>query len=174
MDMFSILAEAMINESLRCQANEVTLPVSFDNQFFDLPDDYLEARSIKLSKEIDAVPIAQVALVQLERYRRAGTPLAYAIHSGTIEFSSVIDPTAPFDGEMIYYADVDPLSSSPSDTNPVLDKYPLLYLSAMLFHANGYAQDDEQSQKWLGIYTSQLAKINKTSKKGRYVLPSVR
>ena len=170
MDNFSLLSEAMINERLRVQENETTLQVSFDDQFYDLPEDYLEARSIKVDKGINSTRAKQVTLTQLENYRSASKPIAYAIHSGRIEFNTEIDPTAPYDGEIVYYNRVKPLSLNP--TNDTLDKYPLLYLSAMLFNANAFIQDDAQATKWAEIFSGQITNINKAV--GKYIQPSVR
>jgi len=168
MDTFSLLAESMINEGLECQVNETTLSVSFDDKHYTLPDDYIKAKAVKLNN--DRLPVNQVSLQQLGILQKSGSPIAYAIHSGQLEWSVDIDPSAPIDGELIYYASVPPLSSNA--TNDVLDRYYLLYLSAMLIQANMFTQDDEQAGKWVQVYSSQLKQINKS--KGSYVNPQVR
>lgn len=169
MDTFLLLSEAMIDQELRCQENQIALNVLFDDKVFPLPPDFLEASIINTSR---AAPVKQVGLEQLSNLKGHGEVVAYAIHSGKIEWNVAIDPLSPIEGEIVYYAEVESLLNVP--TNAVLDKYPLLYLAAMLFNANNFVQDNEEASKWLQLYSSQLKKINKTNIKGRYVLPQVR
>ena len=165
MDTFVTLAEAMINEGLRGLENQTALDVSFSGKTYDLPADYLEV--CNLSLDIDVQP-SQVSLQQLSEIKQTGNPVAYAIHSGVIEWS--VDIVDAIDGTLIYVNQLPPLTANV--TNDVLDKYPLLYLSAMLFYGFQYLQDDANADKWIQIYTSQLNSINKNS--GSYVLPQVR
>jgi len=171
MDTFALLSEAMINERLKSQENQTTIDVVFNDRFFELPDDYIAARNIKIAdRPVGKYPMSNVSLTQLDLLRNASALVAYAIHGGSIEFNIDIDPANPMNGEITYFAQVPTLTANA--TNDVLDRYPMLYLTAMLFNGFSYLQDEANASKWAGLFDTQLDSINKT--KGTYVTPSVR
>ena len=171
MDTFCQLAEGMINRDLRCQEMEKRDAQSFDSTFYDLPTDYLELIALEIEYGSRRNPLRQVSPQILDKtYSTAtGNPRAFTIQAGQIEFRPGIDASSPFTGELIYYASVPTLTSN--STNDVLDKWPMIYLSAMLIQVYIYLHDEEQTNVWLSAFNTQVRNANRTT--GKYVLPKV-
>lgn len=178
MDIFTELAEAVINKDLRTREMEVRLPVTFTDTFYDLPADYMEMRALHMEIRGARDPLQQFTPQQLDRmYSRSNSsPRGYTIQGGQIEFRPGIDSTAippvTYDGEITYYKRVDTLITNP--TTDILTTYPLMYLAAMLIQVYLYIQDDAEMGKWGTIYEAQIAAANKSAEGGRYVTPSVK
>jgi hypothetical protein len=181
MDTFCQLAESVINNGyehpsgkkipgLRSLEMEKRSAQTFDATFFDLPSDYLEMKAVEVEFSGRRNPLRQVSPQILDStYSTAsGNPRAYSIHAGQIEFRPGIEATAPYTGELIYYAAVPTLTSASS--NDVLTAYPHIYLAGMLLFLNIYLQDDEQAGIWISALNSGIRGANG---KGRYVLPKV-
>ena len=175
MDIFTELAEAVINKDLRALDMEKELiDVSFTDSYYDLPADYLEMRSLYLTisgarRAIELLP----PKVLDQRYNFAtGSPCAYTVKAGQIEFRPGIEASSPYVGSYTYFARVPSLVTNA--TNTILTKFPMVYLSAMMTQVYLYLQDDEEMAKWVSIYDNQVSMANKSAGGGRYNLPSVR
>lgn len=173
MDTFCLLAEAVINKDLRTLDMEKRLSITFDAAFEDLPSDYLEYRALHVEDGNDRCPINFYTPQQLDRlYSRAtGTASGFAIHGGQLELRPAPSVSSTVDGELTYYARVPTLTTNA--TNDILTNFPLIYLSAMLSQLSLYLQDDEETQKWMAVYDSQIKQANKSAQGGRYALPQV-
>ena len=173
MDSFCLLAESLINKDLRCKEMETRSSESFNATFYDLPSDYLEMRALEIEYHGRRNAIRQVTPQVLDRsYSTAtGSPAAFTIAAGEIEFRPGIDPTEPYTGEITYYAKVPTLTGTA--TNTVLTGYPMIYLSAMMIQVYLFLQDDGEMGKWVEAYNSQVTQANKQNSAGRYVLPSI-
>ena len=174
MDVFCVLAEAVINKDLRTLDMETILSVTFNDAFYDLPANYMEIRAIHLENDGARVPILSLTPQQLDAmYSRAtGTAAAFAIHGGQIELRPEPSATSTVDGEISYYKRVDTLTSNA--TNDILTKFPMIYLSAMMLQVYLYLQDDEELNKWANVFQTQIKAANKSAQGGRYNLPQVR
>lgn len=170
MDLFTELAEAVINKDLRTIDMEVRTPITIDDAFYDLPDDYIELRALQLELNTGGV-LKYFTPQQLDiiTHNDTGNPYAYTIQGGQLEIRPAVDPTAPIDGEMTYIARIPTLVTN--GTNTILDKFPLIYLSAMMIQVYLYTQDREELGTWTESYNSQIKMANKSA--GRYVLPQV-
>ena len=172
MDIFLELTETDINKTLRTSEMETRQEITFTDAFTDLPADFLETRSLQVNAQVRR-PIRFYTPDQLDRLFQSlpgGSARGAAIHGGQIELRPAPSTESPIDAEWSYYKRVLTLKDNP--TTPILTNYPLIYLAGMLFHANKYAQDDEQSVYWATIYNEQVAAANKVQ--SRYYLPEVR
>ena len=178
---FCQLAEDIINNGyehpngkkipgLRSLEMEKRAAQSFNATFFDLPSDYLELKALEVEYSGRRNPLRQVSpqILDTTYSLSSGNPRAYSIHAGQIEFRPGIDPTSPYTGELIYFAQVPTLTSN--STNDVLDKLPSVYLQAMMLVLNVYLHDEEQRDVWFGFLNSTIRGANG---KGRYILPKV-
>ena len=182
MDTFCQMAEQLINygfewngviiEGLRTKEMEKRASQSFNATFFTLPTDYIEMIALEVEYHGRRNPLRQVSPQILDQtYSTAtGSPRAYSINSGTIEFRPGIEAASPYTGELTYYYEVPTLTGT--STNDVLSKTPMIYLAGMLLMLNIYTQDDEEAEKWFGIVNSAVKGANKN--KGKYILPEVR
>jgi len=171
MDIFCEFAEAVINKDLRTIEMERRTPETFADTFYNLPQDYMEMRALHLDINGARSTLRCISPQLLDKsYSRAtGVPRAYAIHGGQIEFRPGIDVTAPYTGELSYYARVPSLILN--SNNNILTKYPNIYLSAMLVQLYLYLQDKEEAATWSEMYNTQVKQANKQG--GRWVTPSV-
>lgn len=178
MPIFCELAEASINKDLRSIEMEKRIDQTFEDAFTDLPTDYLEMRAMHINASGARRVLQEMTPQQLDnRYTSAsGTPRAFTIQAGQIEMRPApAGSPSSVDGEITYFARVVSLSAAADGiTNTILTNYPLIYLSAMLIHANSYVQDDNETKKWITFYDGQIKQANKTASEGRYNLPSVR
>ena len=172
MDTFCQLAEGMINRDLRTQEMEKRAAQSFDATFWEFPLDYIEMIAIEIEYHGRRNPLRQVSPQILDSTYSAstGVPRAYTIRAREIEFRPGIEAASPYTGEMTYYARVPTLTSN--NNNYVIERWPMIYLAAMMIQVYIYLHDDEQRDVWIGAYNTQVQSANKTAG-GRYVLPKV-
>ncbi len=171
MDRFCELSEAAINKELRTAEMETRLNINFTDPFTNLPTDYLETRALQVN-DTARRPIKFYTPDQLDRLysQVGGAARAAAIHGGQIEIRPGPSTESPAVCEWSYYKRVPTLVTNQS--NDILTNYPLLYLSAMLFNANKYVQDDEQAGYWSNIFIEQIKTANMVT--SRYHLPEMR
>lgn len=182
MDTFCQLAEGIINygfelngkpiPGLRSQEMEKRAAQSFDATFYDLPSDYIEMIALEVEYHGRRNPLRQVSpqILDTSYSTATGSPRAYTIHAGEIEFRPGIEAASPYTGELTYYYQVPTLTSNA--TNDVLTKQPMIYLAAMMLQLNIYTHDEEQTEVWFSALLSMIKGANKST--GNYVLPSVR
>jgi len=171
MDLFTELAESVINKDLRTIEMEKRTFITVDDAFVDLPDDYIELRALELELTGRRAVLKFFTPQQLDiiTSNGSGNPYGYTIQGNQIEIRPAADSSAPISGEITYIAEVPTLVTNAD--NIILDKYPLIYLSAMMIQVYLYTQDAEELSKWTESYNSQIKMANKSA--GRYVLPQV-
>tara|TARA_R100001594_G_scaffold30199_2_gene56432 strand:+ start:7678 stop:8325 length:648 start_codon:yes stop_codon:yes gene_type:complete len=114
-----------------------------------LPSDFQEIYRMTLTGST-FVTLRYVAPNQLAINHRTGSGLpAYFSISDVIEFD--VAPDSNYAYELSYYPGVTALSDS-NTTNWIITNYPDTYLSATLFHAFRFLQDQESAASWLGQY----------------------
>ncbi len=183
MDTFCQFAEQIINygyerggrviQGLRSKEMEKRESQSFNATFFPLPTDYIEMIALEVEYSGRRNPLRQVSPQILDStysLSNGSNPRAYTIQNSQIEFRPGIDASAPYTGELTYYAEVPTLTSN--STNDVLSATPMIYLGGMMLALSLYAQDEEQTDVWFGMLNSAMKGANKN--KGKYVLPQVR
>ncbi len=167
MALFSVLVEDELNQKLRAQEMISTLALTFTAPL-NIPIEYLEMDGLYADTSSGKRILDSVTVDQLNKSAGGAVLHAYALLGSTFTFNVFTDQT----GDMSYYARVLPVASNP--TTPMLDKYPLLYTAGMLYQANKFVQDDEQSNYWLSKFNEQIFLINKQTKAGKFKLPRVR
>lgn len=181
MDTFCQLAEDIINNGyehpsgkkipgLRSLEMEKRASQSFDATFYSLPSDYLELIALEVEYHGRRNPLRQVSPQILDQTYSvsSGPPRAYTLRASEIEFRPGIEASSPYTGELIYFYQVPTLTGN--STNDVLDKYPMIYLNAMMMVLNVYLHDEEQRDVWYALLNSSIRGANG---KGRYLLPKV-
>jgi len=167
-DTFIDLAEEHHRHNLRVREmiKRATASCSTTVRYLALPTGYRAMRILRLM----TATVTRLQFVNEDEMTRqivssSGKPKWYTIHE-EIEFDRVCD--SEYSAEMIYYADVTPLSSS-NQTNPILLKYPSLYLYGSLVAAEPFLDNDERVATWKGLYEEFLGSANMSDKKSRHV-----
>lgn len=166
---FITLAEADMQRKLRTYQMETRLSVSYDEQFEDLPADWLETVSLYLS---DATGPHQVDLISraemLERrYNTAdtgGLPKFYAVAGTQIELFPT--PDEAYSGELLYIQKIPVLSVS-NTTNWLLTAAPDAYLYGALLQSAPYLKDDERVPMWATAYDNALTSLQLASDRSK-------
>lgn len=153
-DDFIDLAEARHKRDLRLREMLRRDTIGIGGRFADVPKRYLGAKTIRLILTDQTVPLIDVTQERMDRIRteEKRRPRAFTIHE-QIEFDSL--PDLSYRGEIIYYEEPTPLSSSVS-SNTILRTHPDLYLYACNAAAAEFLQDPERFQLWDGRYQSSV------------------
>jgi len=147
-------AEAMFQRELRTPGMETSTIFSVTSESTALPPDFLEMRSIWVVGDPNRPLLAVTPITRVNTYSgRSGDPVAYSIEGGVLRIAPVGNVTL----EMIYYQQIEPLSSV-SPQNWLLNTHPDLYVSAVLYYLAIRERDSqlEQSslQRTLGLMES--------------------
>jgi hypothetical protein len=100
----------------------------------------------------------------MQVYESPGRPKAFTVTS-RIEFDRV--PDAAYTVEDQHYARPNALSPSNS-TNAILTKYPSVYLYAIVYHAQIWAQDENKAALYQGLLNKQITNANAKSSRLRH------
>lgn len=170
---FIALAEAAINADLRIR--DMVRLVTLENNgagFVDLPPDWLEFIHVKF----DGKPMVYIPPDVMRSLTTYGDMTIYSIEGGRMlinQEGAVSGPGATYDSwsdigetyetlgadarlfDVAYYARVAPLSETP--TNPVLTKYPQIYLFKALATAWLFLMDAAKAAQFDGLYRTELA-----------------
>lgn len=161
---FIVLAEEQHKNEVRFRDMLERESLTVNARYVDLPAGFLEARSIRLTATPFA-PLEQVSLDDMARMRRDDTarPAYFTVHT-QIEFDTA--PDTSYDGEIIYYKELTPLSDV-ATSNALLARSPGLYLYGALIAAAPFLLHDERIAVWSGLYTSRLEGLNMTERRAR-------
>lgn len=92
------------------------------------------------------------------------TPEAYTIEGTNFVFAPA--PSTSINAKLLYIKAFDALSAD-SDTNWLLANHYDVYLYGTLAEAKGFIEDDEQGNKWLGLFNDAVSRVNGTANRGR-------
>lgn len=157
-ETFIQLAEADLNSRLRTREMIVRAEATSDQQYVQLPADWLEA--INLHIVDGARPLRFITLdksdevIQAQAYT---SPAFYSMMNGAIEI--VPAPADNIDIEMIYYGKIAALSDQ-NTTNWLLSKAPDVYLYGALAHASPFLLDDARVPLFASVYTARVEVLN--------------
>ena len=160
---FIRLAEAQFEPILRVREMEKTVKFVVGSEDLTVPTDFLAARSLTLP-----VSGQRLEYVSMDAFRArkssTGNPCLFTIWGETL----LVYPEPTSDGtvEMIldYTARVLPLSPS-APVNPILNKYPDIYLYGLLTNSAGYLKDPEMQATWGNLFSSAIQSANKANKR---------
>lgn len=152
---FIRLFEAQAERNLRVREMVARATTTLEDQFTQLPTDFLSLVNVQLNGVTPARPALNYAPMQeIDRIRSqaadGGRPTDYTIVGNNIEVAPV--PDTPYAVEIVYYQKLHRLS----DTNPsnwLLTGSPDLYLYGSLMQAAPYLKDDARVQLWSAAMT---------------------
>ena len=166
---FIRLAESQMERQLRTRQMIVRATASFAAaaEYGTVPDDFLEAKAIKL----DTNPITNLtfqtidALDQLSNttYLSSGKPLYFTVVGN--QFRLLPIPDGAYTADLVYYAKLTKLSST-NTTNWLLTQAPDVYLYGSLLQAAPYLQDDARISVWSSIYAAGLEQLQIADDRG--------
>lgn len=162
---FISLAEAQMARDIRHWRQEKRVVTTVDEQYENLPSDWLSMISLRLTDggRLSIISSAEMQDRQ-ERSQSTGKPMHYRITSDQIEFYPA--PSEGYGLTMQYYAKVPALSSVQTD-NWILQEAPDVYLYGALVHASPYLSDDNRTQVWAAFYRAGVEALNRDSMSAR-------
>jgi len=164
---FISLAEAQIERTLRTRQMIVRATASFTTEYSATPDDFLEAKSLKLNtnpiQTLQFETIDSLDSLKMSPYSASGKPRFFGIVGGQIRI--VPEPDSTYTAELIYYAKLDKLSATVT-TNWLLTSSPDVYLYGSLLQAAPYLQNDERISVWSSLYQSGLESLQVADDRG--------
>lgn len=163
---FISLAEAQIERNLRTRQMIVRSTASLSTEYSAVPDDFLEARTLKLSTN-PPTPLQFETIDSMDRlstvYTAAGQPAYFSVVGG--QFRYIPTPDTTYTGELTYYAKLSKLSAS-NTTNWLLTAAPDIYLYGALMQAAPYLQDDARITVWAALYKNGLEELKLADDRG--------
>lgn len=139
---FIMLAEAQMNRTLRLRDMEKRsiATLTSTDEFFSLPVDFREEKSVKISDgtcswELDPQPIE---VIEASR-PKIGRPTHYALVGDAIHVYPT--PDATYTTTLVYYSNIPALSAT-NQTNWLLARAPDAYLYGALTQAAPFLEDD--------------------------------
>ncbi len=162
---FIALAEAQIARDVRHWRQEKRVTTSVNEQYENLPIDWLEMIQIQFTaggrlQVISAAELQDRKEVSLTPHK----PKYYRLTSDQIEFYPT--PDSSYEAAMQYYARV-PALTDVDTTNWILTDYPDIYLYGSLVHAAPYLNDDQRITVWASLYKSGVDALDQDNKKSR-------
>ena len=158
---FISLAEAQMDRTLRHWRMEKRVETTLDEQYENLPTDFLEMLELSLT---DGTYLTLISTSDMQRRKQAsqasGNPRFYRITSNQIEFYP--PPAASSTLSMQYYAKTEALSDS-ATSNWILENAPDAYLYGALLQAAPYLGDDARTQIWTALFTASLEALRQES-----------
>ena len=164
---FISLAEAQMERTLRTRQMLIRTTLTVDSEFETTPADFLEVRALKLTSTNPDTPLSFMTMDSLDdeatRETGGGRPKFFGV-VGT-EFRFVPTPDAAYTAEIVYFANLNKLSSSVA-TNFLLTSSPDAYLYGALLQAAPYLQDDARIQVWATLYERALNDLQVADDRG--------
>ena len=155
---------------IRSNISRATGTLTASTPTLALPSDYLEMYRFLLTGDQYTV-LRYLAPNELSLHRKAGSgvPVFYTI-SDVIELNMA--PDSDYAYELSFWPQITALSDS-NTTNWVITNYPDVYLSATLFHAFRFIQDNNSAGTWLSQYKTSSWTASETYRQGRTTQGSV-
>ena len=160
---FIQFAEADLNTRLRDRQMIVRAEATSDQEYVQLPSDWLEALNLQLVGGMS--PLRYITLDEsdiVNSTRALTSPTFYSLMNGAIEL--VPPPAHDVDIEMVYYGKIPSLSDA-APSNWLLVKAPDVYLYGALTHAAPFLMDDARIQTFGQIYLARVQSLQDESQK---------
>lgn len=163
---FIVLAEARMKRLLRTQDIIVRAFADVDEEFSDVPGDFIAPRSMRLSEGTRAVmqfltPDQMLNVGQslpsgpLQYYALIGNQFQYAPDPTNMDLQTV---------EHTYFAKFNSLSDTQT-SNWILAKHPDVYLNGSLLEAGLYYRDNDLISSHEALFTAAIDEINRTARR---------
>lgn len=160
---FIQFAEADLNTRLRDRQMIVRAEATSDEEYVQLPSDWLEALNLQLVGGMS--PLRYITLDEsdiVNSTRALTSPTFYSLMNGAIEL--VPPPAHDVDIEMVYYGKIPSLSDA-APSNWLLVKAPDVYLYGALTHAAPFLMDDARIQTFGQIYLARVQSMQDETQK---------
>ena len=166
---FIQLSEAEMSRKLRHWRMERRVNAVLDTQYTALPNDFFEPIRLSITSNdtytLELTNLNELSNQRMRNLNTTGRPKLYAITDGTIEVWPA--PDADYTVEMIYYSDIDALTTS-NTSNWVLQYYPDAYLYGALIHSAPFLGEDARMTTWAALFQNAIDGINRDSEKSKY------
>jgi hypothetical protein len=161
---FISLAEAGIERVLRTRSMVNVSEISIDDEYVDLPADFLEARSLKLLGQFNSKRVEFVTLDTLDNLDEGvGQTQYFSVAGNKLKFWP--QGSTAYDAEFTYYT-VLPKLSDTNTSNWLLTSSPDVYLYGTLMQAAPYLKDDERLAVWSQLYVSAIQQLQAADERG--------
>lgn len=154
------LFESRAKRMLRAGVGEVRSRNStIDAEFTTLPADFIKARTLRIVKAQQVVPLYPMPPLTADEYMAgaAGEPRFYLIEGDSLRL--VPAPNGRYTIEMVYYAL--PSLTVDAPTNWLLNKAPDIYYHGVLAEAAKYYEDRENAALHMAERDAGIADLNK-------------
>ena len=166
---FITLTEAQLNRSIRHWRMEKRVETTLDEQYENLPSDFMETLELTLT---DGDMLTLISTADMQRRKRdsvtTGKPRFYRVSSDQFEFYPA--PDGSYTLSLQYYGKTPALSDS-NTSNWMLEYAPDLYLYGSLLQAAPYLGEDQRLQVWGSLYTAALQEIQQENMTAKYSGP---
>jgi hypothetical protein len=153
---------------LRVREMETRVTASFDEAIEDLPEDWLEMRSLKLL----TTPYRDLVYRTPQQFDRefpgnggAGQPGIYTLLGSQVRLGPAPDGTYPV--EMLYFARIPGLSPA-RPSNWLLAKAPGIYLYGALLELMPFIRSDDRFALWFGMFSAAAAALQAQDERARW------
>ncbi|MCM8734591.1 hypothetical protein M5E06_10335 [Azospirillum sp. A1-3] len=155
---FISLAERTMFRQVRIRQMLKRVRATLDEDFETLPDDFLEAVSLKLltTPETPVSAVEPAVMDMLKARGSTGRPRYFAPIGNDLTVYPARDQD--YTVELLYYARPDALSGSVS-SNVILATWPDLYLWGSLAASAPFLREDERIATWGSLYRGSLAEV---------------
>lgn len=163
---FIRMAEASFNRKLRTRQMINRSRVTAAARYVKLPSDWRKAWNIQ--RVVDNYPLTYLSPAEMDKKRHeltesgdtsTDTATYYSFFGETLELLPSPSATDKVDIEMLYYAQVRPLSDE-DPVNWLLTAHPDLYLYGALVHTAPFLKEDERIPVWEKLFLEALAEAN--------------
>jgi len=155
---FIALAEVQLFRTVRHRRMISRATTTVDEEYEELPADFLEIISAKLDTSPPRV-LTSIGILAMEDKKEGdetNTPEFYAIIGDNLTFYP--RPSGSDTLEIIYYAKPDALSDD-NASNALLEECPDLYLYGALLQAAPYLGDDGRIATWGALYQQRMTDL---------------
>jgi hypothetical protein len=155
---FVTLCEERINAKLRCRemVARITSPAA---EYMGLPDNWVEAREVKLTTDRTIVLdyYSPIAIDKQFPDDGAGQPSGFTIIGPQIRL--LPPPSGTYTVEIAYYQRLAALSDS-NTTNTILERFPRIYLFGCLVELNNFVMDTPSLQRYEALFDEAITTAN--------------
>ena len=154
---------------LRVRQMETRVTATINEEYEDLPSDFLEMRAIKLNTDpkTSLTLSSPAQLDQTYAGSQTAKPTQFCLIGDTIRFGP--SPDASYTAEMLYYAKIAALSAS-ATSNWLLTLRPDIYLYGSLIHAVPYIDDDNDRRlrRWASAFMGGVSALGQADRRARW------
>jgi len=164
------MAEASFNRRIRTRemVERAYFNLAPDDEYIQLPDDFLEARSLYITSSGYTTRLEYLSIESMQRKKiedaTADRPRFFSVVGQELE---LYPSPGDYDLDMVYYQRIPALSDS-SSTNWLLAAHPDVYLYGTLLQAAPYMYQDKRVQMWSAAYEAALEALRISDERAEF------